>query len=247
VSLTSFSSRLEYVDDTLDTIFSQTYPFDQIYICVPIHNYTRFNLSVLSPTILAKIQQNYAGQKLTVIESVDYGPSTKLLGVLQKERNPETIIITMDDDIIYHPKVIEHLVSAMINLTSNSSIATVCETVFKQEEKWRWKVMNMQNGFCKHGFLAGYGGVAYRRKFFDESIFDYRNVSQGCIVHDDVYISGYLHRKGIYPYIISPLPPNNNYPWSVIKHDNPTDLTVHKTKDLYKKQLDCIKHFNYFL
>ena len=246
VSLTSFSSRLAYIDDTLVSIFHQTFPFDQIYLCIPIQNYTRYNISTLSSMNITAIQQKYAREKLTVIKSVDYGPSTKLLGVLQIEKNPETIIITIDDDIIYHPKAIEHLVSALINLTTNSSVAAVCETVFKQNEKWQWQGSYMSNSFCKHGFLAGYGGATYRRKYFDESIFDYRNVSQGCILHDDVYISGYLNRKGIYPYIISPFNGKDNYPWSVIKHNNPTDLTVHKTKDVYKKQLDCIKHFNYF-
>ncbi|CAF3006419.1 unnamed protein product [Rotaria socialis] len=64
VSLTSFSSRLKYIDDTLQSLFRQTYPPDQIYLFMPIKNYSRFNLPSFSPTTIIDIQQTYEGKKL---------------------------------------------------------------------------------------------------------------------------------------------------------------------------------------
>ncbi|CAF1272760.1 unnamed protein product [Rotaria magnacalcarata] len=249
VSFTSFSSRLKYIDDTLQSLFRQTYPPDQIYLFIPIKNYSRFNLSSLSPTTIIDIQQTYEGKKLKVIESVDYGPSTKLLGVLHEERSPETILITVDDDTIYHPQLLAYFIKTMLTLTTNSTVGAVCETVFRNQIGWQWSNTYLKNSFCKHGYLAAYAGAAYRRKCFDETIFDYTHVPQGCIVLDDVYIGGYLNRKGIYPYIVNPFPQNNpilhliSYPWSVIKHTTPTKLTVVHLKDVDKKQIDCIKYF----
>lgn len=252
VSLTSFSSRLKYIDATLESLFRQTYPPDQIYLFIPIKNYSRFNLPSMSSTALIDIQQQYKEKKIKVIESVDYGPSTKLLGALNEEKNPETIIITVDDDTIYHDQLLAYFVKAMLTLTTNSTVGAVCETVFRNQIGWHWANTYLKNSFCRHGYLAAYAGAAYRRKYFDETIFDYTNVPQGCIVLDDVYIGGYLNRKGIYPYIVNPFPRNNpilqliSYPWTVIKHTTPTKLTVVHSKDVDKKQIDCIKYFQYF-
>jgi hypothetical protein len=122
----------------------------------------------------------------------------------------------------------------------------VCETVSKLQEEWRWDVTDVKNDYCKNGFLAAYAGAAYRREYFDESIFNYENVPDGCILHDDVYISGYLTRKGVFPYITAPIERTGDYPWSVIQHQTKTNLTVHGSPNLREKKFDCIRYYHYF-
>ena len=39
----------------------------------------------------------------------DYGPATKLLPVLQHEKDDDTLIITVDDDMVYRPRMVENL------------------------------------------------------------------------------------------------------------------------------------------
>merc|ERR1719436_2364549 len=46
---------------------------------------------------------------LTVQQLKDYGPASKLLGALHLEKDPETILIVVDDDVRYHEKLVEQL------------------------------------------------------------------------------------------------------------------------------------------
>ncbi len=37
----------------------------------------------------------------------DWGPATKLIGTLLLEKDPKTVIITLDDDMVYHRDTID--------------------------------------------------------------------------------------------------------------------------------------------
>ena len=246
VSLTSFSWRLDHINETLQSIFEQTYQPHLIYLSIPFGNYSRYELPTMSLSEIVRLQETYKGTSLRVIESHDYGPATKLLGVLNDETAPDTIIITIDDDTVYHPQMLGYLVTTLSHLSADSSVAVVCETVSNLHQEWQWTVANVNNDYCKNGFLAAWAGAAYRRKYFDQSIFDYEDVPDGCVLHDDVYISGYLARKGIFPYIFTPTEPTGRHPWSVIQHQTKTNLTVNATPNVRGRQLACIQYFNYF-
>ena len=46
--------------------------------------------------------------------------------------------------------------------------------------------------------LQGYGGVAYRRSFFDQDIFDFvSKAPQECLNSDDIYLSFHLAKQNI--------------------------------------------------
>ena len=45
--------------------------------------------------------------------------------------------------------------------------------------------------------LEGFGGIAYRRKFFDNTIFEILHAPRECINSDDVYLSFYLAQHNI--------------------------------------------------
>jgi hypothetical protein len=48
-------------------------------------------------------------QGITVNRCDDFGPLTKLVPTLQQEHDPDTIIITVDDDQVYEPTLVRHL------------------------------------------------------------------------------------------------------------------------------------------
>ncbi|KAH6563719.1 hypothetical protein BASA62_008338 [Batrachochytrium salamandrivorans] len=80
----------------------------------------------------------------------------------------------------------------------------------------------------------------YRAGMFDDSIFDYTDVPKGCVIHDDVFLSGFLYRKGIRPYHVR-LPFD-----TVVAHHWRPKFTVGSTPNVKELQKDCIKYFNFF-
>ena len=71
--------------------------------------------------------------------SVDYGPATKVLGALLVEKDPETIIVSIDDDIAYNPELI-HVLSSYI--PQHAALCLLCQAL---------------PFFCAASFCADYG------------------------------------------------------------------------------------------
>ena len=93
VSLTTLPKRLteEVIIQTLESINNQTITPDAIYLGLPKKNK---RLNVQYPNIPKIVKQLCT----TVLLDEDYGPVTKILAGLKMESDPNTIIITIDDD-----------------------------------------------------------------------------------------------------------------------------------------------------
>jgi hypothetical protein len=158
------------------------------------------------------------------------------LPVLKRELDPETVIITVDDDVVYHPQTISALVYTILK-HPNHAATFVCE-----EPGWFGGVhQKSRSGEC-HGWLCAYAGGAYRRRFFNDSVFEYKNVHEGCRLHDDVYLSGMaLREMGVRPWVVQA-----DFK-SVVSHRPYNRLSIHTVADGESKHRDpCIASFNYF-
>ena len=138
----------------------------------------------------------------------DFGPATKLLGALLVEREPSTIILTVDDDIIYSPLLLPFVRGSA---PSEAAFSSVCQVLtpsgqdFRSvpDPHWLWRI---EPKACT-GWLVGWAGVAYRVGFFADDVFSRaRNLSYGCFLNDDVWLSGYLLSKGV-PRVVFPALP----------------------------------------
>eukprot|EP00842_Homolaphlyctis_polyrhiza_P005760 jgi/Hompol1/6185/HPOL_004864-RA len=206
-SLTTFPGRMTHIQQTLDSLLNQTYPIETIHLHIP-YNLSRFTNIHIDETQLASdlahLTRVYGTTKLRIHRGPDYGPSTKLLGTLALERDPATLILVVDDDTEYHPRILE---TYLLQLAKhpNQPICSICEEPWvipftSYIIKYVYKIFQ---GTC-YGWAAAYKGILYPRYLFDDSVFNYSKVPYGCVVHDDVYISGYLLRKGIRPFKVVP-------------------------------------------
>ena len=96
ISLTTLPTRLigDGILDTLKSINDQTRPPDAVYLGIPKNN-KRLNTEY--PEIPDQIKT-----LCTIVDlDEDCGPVTKILSALKMEPNPNTVIITIDDDVIY--------------------------------------------------------------------------------------------------------------------------------------------------
>ena len=106
VTTSTIPTREEAVVEMIHSIKTGTYIPDEIYVNLPKW-YPRFRRSP-DPNLKQKLES--LGVKVS--ECDDYGVLTKSLPILDVETDPETLIIIIDDDMIYQPRVIEGLVKA---------------------------------------------------------------------------------------------------------------------------------------
>ena len=136
VSLTSTPSRLPYITLALQSLMAQSRLPDAIYLNIPrpagswsawlpcngtldctwSATFRGVEGSVAVPAFLAaglaSLPQPQASLLRVNWVTEDVGPATKLLPTLHVERTPDTLIVTVDDDVHYHPDVVAELVNA---------------------------------------------------------------------------------------------------------------------------------------
>lgn len=192
LTLTTIPSRLNsnYHTDIkacLDSLINQNYPDYKIYFNIP--TVSRIDgAEYIIPEWLINLNE-----KIIIHRVVDIGPATKLVPTLSMINDPETIIIVVDDDLIYHPEMInEHI---------------------KNQEKWPESVVGYDGlraktfhfndvrdyYFSGHhvdskvDIVQHYKSVSYKRRYFENDfeqfVFNYFSWS------DDLLVSAYFASK----------------------------------------------------
>jgi hypothetical protein len=157
VSFSTIPSRLPFLSGVSNQINKQTFKPDAVYACIPMFS-ERLGKAYDLSTVMVP-------ENLTVIRCEDYGPATKLLGCLEHEQDPDTIIITIDDDIEYSSDLLRNLVSEALQNPSAKvgSRATNRNNTFGINPRKR--VTDDPDIV-----LEGFGGVAYRRSMITDPI-----------------------------------------------------------------------------
>ncbi|GAQ88820.1 hypothetical protein KFL_004620010, partial [Klebsormidium nitens] len=109
----------------------------------------------------------------------DFGPATKILGALSLVHDPDTIIISVDDDIWYPP---HHLKKLFLRSVENPGRVITGKSAMP--------------GFIVEGF----SGVLYRRGFFGDpgEVGSWIRASpKSCYLADDFVISNYLLNRHV--------------------------------------------------
>src|SRR5947207_5308811 len=101
-SLTTMPDQYSKVIKTLESLHAQTYKLDAIYLSLP--EISR-RLGTKYPPVPKEISDN-----CTIIKTPDVGPITKIYGGLLAESEPDTIIITFDNDMVYPDRMVEKLI-----------------------------------------------------------------------------------------------------------------------------------------
>lgn len=187
--------RIAEMQDTVSTILQQDMKPDAIFLAVP-HVFKRDNTPYVIPAWL----QNHP--QITVIRTQDYGPATKLLGVLEQVKlDPNTIIITMDDDVKYPKNIVTQLVYKAKQYP-NEAIG-IAGADLDYDERGNL-ISNKIGGLvalahsdANATLLQGFSGIAYRRNFFNQDIFAITNAPRECINSDDLYLSFHLAKQNI--------------------------------------------------
>ena len=256
-SYTTLPGRYEILHRSILSLTNQTRRPDVVYLCVPLKA-TQFDKEY--PPLPTELEE-----LCTVVRiNTDYGPITKVCGALLSETDPNTVIISCDDDVIFPPNFIQSMLehhekfpnSAICGTGALLSRGLIFISIMSSLAPFRpW------NGFIapnvppegrKVDLIFGVAGVLYRRGFFPppEQLYDeilcHSMNDHAIFCNDDVLISGYLSRKGIERRIFADIPD--------VDHDN-TIASVAETalcKDTHKmimrlhEAIDKVKQLGFF-
>jgi len=194
-TLTTIPSRLLHIEKTLEHIKNQSRILDDIYLTIP-----KISLKGKEYPNVPEHYNNYC--RVVRIEK-DYGPVTKILGALYQEKDPETIIISFDDDQLYPSNLVE-LYLNKIQLYPDAALGQIgfCVGQFPfyfnghlNTKKHHWFILPEGS---EVDILCGYSSVLYYRKFFpklenlEKEFLWYPMKYKSLRMQDDIFISSYL-------------------------------------------------------
>lgn len=177
VSLTTSPLRISKIKPVIDSIINQTMPPNKIVLNLP-YVFKRDNSTFALPLPEFTIQNS----KIVINWCEDIGPITKVLPTVHIADNMEDIIISIDDDIEYHPEFIETLLYASEQYP-NSVITGSAVHNIKDDS---------------YALAEGYCGILYKKKFLiGFNVEDIKRYPRACYLGDDLTISNYLAKQGI--------------------------------------------------
>ena len=200
MSLTTIPSRINSVENTIQSLVEQTLKPEKIVLNLPkIYNF-RFNSSIQDLHI-KKLLNKYNDKIIINYVDDDYGPGTKLLGLIKSKiinmDIKDTYIVLVDDDHIYKPYMLEYFDNYNKKEYDNKLEVSSYYSFIYHNLRNNSQIMIGQGGdgfFIKPELL---------NKFEDyyDIIKNYEIINY----HDDYYISNYFHLKQIpINYIIPP-------------------------------------------
>lgn len=198
-TLTTLPSRITQEHDTgfksnLNSLLNQEYSNEyEIHLNIP-NKLKHTGEEYIIPNWLRELAVN--NSKLKIFEGLeDLGPVTKLFYTLKRVNDPEIVIIVCDDDLVYHPKMIEEQVNNQLKYQNTAvgydGIKALDSNVFD----------DVRNHFVVSVFkdiyvnvLQHYKTISYKRKWFEDDFFtDFIGKSW----NDDILVSAYMGKQGI--------------------------------------------------
>lgn len=190
VTMTTIPSRLSSttaIQSSLKTILHQSDISYEVHLNIP-YSYRHKKISL--PEWLMEWQEQYS--HLKIFRCADFGPITKIYPTIQRVTNPNTILITVDDDLLYEDGFIGAHLNG-INKYPDCALGFAGITSIEPDQIGRYHFASTQPEDIRVRILEGYKTISYRRYFFteefDEFAFSHWN--------DDVAISAYLGYKNI--------------------------------------------------
>lgn len=231
VSLTTIPGRQDLLKRALASIRRQTLRPDAVYLWLPDD---KFGVDL----------DGLQFDEVEVRRTPELGPATKILPTLSVERDPETLIVPLDDDVEYPARLLEKLVAASTLLPdhaigftgwcidADAHPATV--THFNEAVPASGMVQSVH-------VLEGYRGVLYRRQFFEDDILDHLHGLDAFRLHDDILLSGYLAERGIPRASIwfGGGPPREQGRWGLLGDD----LGLHTGAGWFDLGIQCVDYW----
>lgn len=230
---TTIPTRYNTLIKTIESLVNQKYKFNAIYLALPKYS-ERLKLDY--PPL-----PDYIKKYCTIVRSeIDYGPVTKLYGALISEKEPDTIIFSVDDDVIYPPQILKVFLKHALDFPNHAITSTGSNIILGYKfQAIKWHHTNINNNILSNlvelpipnngrdvDLLFGISGVIYRRKFFPcnnrlhKELFSYALNNKDIFLNDDILVSAYLDYMNIKRRVF------NDFPLIKLLGDAPNALSA---------------------
>ena len=202
VTLTTLPSRIERIETTLKSLLRQSVSPASIRLNVPAMS-RREGVAYRVPDRLKGLRS------VSVVACDDYGPATKLIPALLGAP-PDTRLLVVDDDRIYHTRFIEQMV-AWSDRQPDAAIAssgwnvpvdlidrpTTLVATLRGQPPAPIKCTRVR-GALDVDVMQGLGGYLVRPRYFDaRALADYSGAPEAAFYVDDVWISAQCRARKI--------------------------------------------------
>lgn len=183
VSLTSYGQRIEQVHLTIESLLRQTYKPNRIILWLGENERSK-------PVPAALKLQTKRG--LEIRYTPDIGSYKKLIPALIEF--PDSIIITVDDDMIYDVSMIDRLVRGHKKFPG--CVITNVALKITRKPMRTWTLVDEYDVPDMNLLAIGYGGTLYPPKAFAKEVTDRKLFMQLCPSTDDVWFRVMAIRNG---------------------------------------------------
>lgn len=185
VSLTSYPARLKFVPATIGSLLQQTVKPDKIILWLGEEKEGNYNL----PSIYEKI-------KACGVE-IEYRPDirTHTKWYYAFKDFPHDLIITVDDDVIYDPYLIEKLYSSYQKHPNYTPALRVHRMRFDNNfqlldyNDWIWEYCTQEGMSSYQFFLTGVGGVLHQPDRYCDEVMNLNVIKKYCESEDDAWLT----------------------------------------------------------
>jgi hypothetical protein len=202
VTLTSIFNRQKSLAITLRSLVEQTLTPDKIYVNLseePFKLDEGFKDKEITNEDLRKIVED---PLIEVCWVENYGSHRKIIPTLEKVYDEDCIIVTVDDDTEFHPKLLERLVNKHLETGEQAAMNVLSMDLVGDDLKnfeWDWSRLatrRYQPGWV-FNYSVGHAGVTYEPHWFDkEDIFNMDKV-KFFPTSDDFTLNYFRIKKGI--------------------------------------------------
>ena len=188
ISLTTIPSRINNLKPTLASLLNSTQRVDNIYLNIPYYSCKGEKYKI------PKWLERCRNIKINRAEK-DYGPGTKLIPVLKKEK--KTIIIVVDDDVIYGSKMVENYISTFYKRREKDALTIFGSYIHKGRIDSEYPSFLQYRGPGYVGILKGHDSFLVTPEMFPKEVFNFKKGPKECFWVDDVWFSGWLKYNGV--------------------------------------------------
>jgi len=216
VTLATIPSRIAQIGPVIESLKAQTRRPDQIYLCI-----SEICIRDQSPYEIPDWLRRDESVEI-VVSAQDYGPATKLIGMLDREPDPQTRIVIVDDDFDYRADMVELFERRFEEYGRAAALGSSGGRIPRH-----WSQMEARIGpeiearpQLRHEFVFiaespkdvpvdilqyGFGAIVLRGWFGDD-IRGLVEPLEPLFFADDVLFSGYLASKGVQRICIGGMP-----------------------------------------
>lgn len=197
ITLTTIPPRLSSTIDgglksCIDSLVNQTFNDYEIHFNIPNENKITKEKYVIPNWLL-----EYS--KIRIFRTEDFGPATKLIPTVERITDSETIIVVVDDDLIYHKQMLQAQVANQLKwdeaivgydgLRSRNEDGAFASN-FKDPRDYFFTSHSISS---RVDILQHYKTISYKRRYFDNDFFDF--VQNNYSWSDDMLMAAYFSFK----------------------------------------------------